>query len=210
MTSKAEQGQATRRGIIEAATRLFGERGYAGVSIEAVLAATSLSRGALYHHFAGKEALFEAVVEAMEAEICRKVIARSAGARDAARAVTAGGEAFLELTQDPAARRIVLVDAPSALGWARRREIESRYGFGLLKASLARAAADGAVEPSKVEIFAHVLLAALIELALIIAAAVDPDAALADAKATLRVLLSAMLPPARQADARSSGQGPSP
>jgi AcrR family transcriptional regulator len=197
LATKAEQGLATRQGIVAAATRLFAEHGYAGVPIEAVLAATGLSRGALYHHYAGKEALFEAVVEAVETDVCQKVIARSAGARDAARALVAGGEAFLELAQDPAVRQIVLIDAPSVLGWAKWREIEARYGFGLLKASLARAAAEGALAPDKVEIFAHILLAALGEVALVIAKADDRNAASAEAKAAMGTLLAAMLTPTR-------------
>src|ERR1700759_2647290 len=61
---RAAQGRATRGQLIEVATRLFTEHGYEGTSIEAVLSAAGVSRGALYHHFAGKEALFEAGVMA--------------------------------------------------------------------------------------------------------------------------------------------------
>jgi AcrR family transcriptional regulator len=197
LTTKAERGLTTRQGILEAATRLFAEHGFAGVSIEAVLAATRLSRGALYHHFAGKEALFEAVVEAVETDVCQKVIARSAGARDAVRAVAAGGEAFLELAQDPAVRQIVLIDAPSVLGWAKWREIEARYGFGLLKASLARAAAEGALAADKVDIFAHILLASLSEVALMIATADDQATAAAEAKDAMATLLASIIGPPR-------------
>src|SRR5215469_12335274 len=62
---RLEKGQETRRAIIDTATRLFAEHGYAAVSIEAVLAACQISRGALYHHFSSKEALLEAVFEAV-------------------------------------------------------------------------------------------------------------------------------------------------
>jgi AcrR family transcriptional regulator len=193
LNRKAARGQATRQGIVETATRLFAEHGYANVAIEAVLAETGLSRGALYHHFAGKEALFEAVVEAVETDLCAKVIARSAGARDAIRAVSAGGEAFLDLAQEPAVRQIILVDAPSVLGWAKWREIEARYGFGLLKASLARAAAEGALAPEKVDIFAHILLASLSEVALMVARAPNREAAAAEAKAAMAMLIASIV-----------------
>ena len=66
---RAAQGRATRGQLIEVATRLFAENGYEGTSIEAVLTAAGVSRGALYHHFAGKEALFEAVVSAVTDQV---------------------------------------------------------------------------------------------------------------------------------------------
>ena len=65
-SKRAAQGRATREQLIEVATRLFAERGYEDTSIEAVLSAAGVSRGALYHHFAGKDALFEAVVDSVE------------------------------------------------------------------------------------------------------------------------------------------------
>ena len=196
MNQKAEKGQATRRLIVEAARGLFAAHGYAEVSIEQVLRASGVSRGALYHHFAGKEALFEAVVEATATEVATKVVARSAGARDVLVGLLAGCDAFLELAQDPAVRQIVLADAPSVLGWARWREIDARHGFGLLKASLARASAGGALPAELVEPFAHMLLASLAEVALMIARAGGDAAALERGKAAAHALLQRMLRPA--------------
>ena len=83
MNKKVEKGQATRAALMDAAAGLFATRGYADVSIDDVLAETGVSRGALYHHFPGKEALFLAVFEAMEARIAR----RNGGPRPAARQV---------------------------------------------------------------------------------------------------------------------------
>jgi AcrR family transcriptional regulator len=196
LNQKAEKGQATRRLIVETARGLFAARGYAEVSIEQVLRASGVSRGALYHHFAGKEALFEAVVEAMAIEVAKKVVARSTGARDVRVGLAAGCDAFLELTRDPAVRQIVLTDAPSVLGWARWREIDARHGFGLLKASLARASAEGALPAELIEPFAHMLLASLTEVALMIArAGADADAA-QRGKAAAHALMERMLGPA--------------
>jgi AcrR family transcriptional regulator len=130
LNRKVEQGLETRREIVEAARRLFAERGYADVSIEQVLAATGVSRGALYHHFRGKEALFEAVFEATEAEIAQLVLARSAAAAGPAAALAAGADAFLDLAREKAVRQIVLTDAPAALGWEKWRAIDAQHGFG--------------------------------------------------------------------------------
>src|SRR3989442_15169406 len=72
---RVEQGRQTRDRLIAAATRLFAENGYEGTSIEAVLQEADVSRGALYHHFANKEALFEAVLEGGEAPLAGGIVA---------------------------------------------------------------------------------------------------------------------------------------
>lgn len=188
-----ERGAETCRGIVEAATRLFAERGYAAVSIEAVLAACGISRGALYHHFRSKEALFEAVFEAVEIDVTGRVVGRSSAAGGPAEAVRAGCEAFLDLTQEPVVRQIMLTDAPSVLGWDKWREIDARHAFGLLKAALEPAAEEAGLPAEVVDAFAHMLLASLSEVALMIAQAEDAAAALTNGKAALRELLNRIL-----------------
>jgi AcrR family transcriptional regulator len=190
---RLEKGLETRRAIIETATRLFAEHGYAAVSIDAVLAACEISRGALYHHFASKEALLEAAFEAVEIEVTNKVLARAASARGAVDAVRAGCEAFLDLTQDPVVRQIVLTDAPSVLGWEKWREIDERHAFGLMKAALEPAAKEAGLPAALVDSFAHMLLASLSEVALMIAQAKDTAAALENGKGAVRELLARIL-----------------
>jgi len=193
LNRKVEKGLETRREIVAAATRLFAELGYGGVSIEAVLAATGVSRGALYHHFAGKEALFEAVYEAMEADLMRRTTAATAAAGAAAEGLQIGCDAFLDLVQEDAVRQIVLIDAPSVLGWEKWREIDARYGFGLLKAALVQASAGGALETELADSFAHILMAALTEVAMLTARADDRLAAAATGKQAIRTLLARLL-----------------
>ena len=190
---RLERGLETRRAIVEAATRLFAEHGYAAVSIEAVLAACEISRGALYHHFSSKEALLEAVFEAVEVDVTNKVLARAASAGGAVEAVRAGCEAFLDLTQDPVVRQIMLTDAPSVLGWEKWREIDERHAFGLMKAALEPAAAEAGLPASLTDAFAHMLLASLSEVALMIAQADDPALALENGRRAVRELLARIL-----------------
>src|SRR5262249_2602278 len=152
---KVEQGQATRRDLIAIATRLFVEHGYQGTSIEAVLREADISRGALYHHFAGKEALFEAVLEQVEAYIAEKLAAQGAG--DPVERLRAGCGAWLRLAREPTVRRIVLLDAPAVVGWEKWREMDERYGFGLLKATLAGIAATGRIRKDLIDVLAHML-----------------------------------------------------
>ena len=190
---RLERGLETRRAIIETATRLFAEHGYAAVSIEAVLAACQISRGALYHHFQSKEALLEAVFEAVEIDVTAKVLASAANAGGAAAAVQAGCEAFLDLTQDPVVRQIMLTDAPSVLGWDKWREIDERHAFGLMKAALEPAAKEAGIPAALVDAFAHMLLASLSEVALMIAEADDAPSALENGKRAVRELLLRIL-----------------
>jgi AcrR family transcriptional regulator len=193
MSKKVERGQATRLRIVATATTLFSELGYEATSIEAVLRESGVSRGALYHHFDSKDALFEAVLEVIEADLAQAAIAASRGIADPAKALRAGCDVFLDLTQTAKVRQIVLVDAPAVLGWQKWREIEARYGFGLLKAALEAAAARGQVRQDLVDVFAHMLLAALIEVALMVSRADDPAEALKSGRTALGELMDRLL-----------------
>ena len=178
---------------VEAAMRVFWDKGYEGTSIEDLLRELGMSRGALYHHFDSKEAVFEAVLHEIEAEVAQATVAASRGARDPASALRAGCEAFLDLVRTPRIRQIVLIDAPAALGWKKWREIEAEHGLGLLKAALTRAAEAGRLRPDQVEMFAHMLLAALIEIALMIARSENSKAAVQHGHKALAKLIDTLL-----------------
>src|SRR5260370_22487458 len=104
-----------------------------------------VSGGALYHHFDSKESLFEAVLEAIEVELANAAIAATRGVTDPGEILRIGADTFLEAAQAGRIRRIVLLDAPAALGWQKWREIEARHGLGLIKATLEAAAAHGQI-----------------------------------------------------------------
>ena len=193
MDGKYAKGRATQERIVEVAMGLFASAGYDATSIETVLAKSGISRGALYHHFRDKAALFEAVLEAMEAAITRKLRTASAGMTDPVAAMRAGGDAWLALSRDPAVKQIVLIDAPSVLGWQRWREIDSRYGFGLIKAGLKNLCNTGRLPAEMIEPLSHVLLASMMELALLVARADKPTAATRSARRALHTLIDSLL-----------------
>ena len=83
-------------------------------------------------------------------------------------------------------RRILLIDAPTVLGWRRWRDIEEQAGLGMLKQVLQQAAAAGRVPVELVDPFAHILLATGNELALVITLADDVAAAQESAEALSR------------------------
>lgn len=124
--------EATRDALLEGATRLFTERGYAATSLEDVASASQVTRGAVYHHFAGKRALFEAVLGLQETRAIAEINAAAAPA-DPWEAALAALDAFLDQCCDPVYGRLVWLEGPAALGWHRWREWEEKYAYGLVE-----------------------------------------------------------------------------
>jgi AcrR family transcriptional regulator len=186
---KAEQYEHTRRVLLDVARRLFADHGYTGTGTEEVVRQAGVTRGALYYHFRDKRDLFRAVVEDLQQEILGKVQAAAAATADPWEGLRAGLHAFLDACMEPAVQRIVLVDAPSVLGWAAWRELDAKYGFGLLRTVLQGLMDAGLLEPQPVEPLAHMLLGALSEAGMVIAQAGDVEAARRDVGASLDRLL---------------------
>jgi len=172
------RGEATRGQLIAIATRMFAERGYEDTSIEAVLREAGVSRGSLYHHFPSKEALFEAVAEEVETSVGAQTLLAASGSEGPVEALQAGFVAWIRLAGDPVVRRILLIDAPSVLGWERWRAMEEHHALGLIRAALQAIADHGKVRPELVGTLAHVLLASVNELALLVARSDDKEAAM--------------------------------
>jgi AcrR family transcriptional regulator len=192
---RAAQGRATRGQLIAVATRLFTDHGYEGTSIEAVLSAAGVSRGALYHHFAGKEALFEAVVADVSDRVNVKLSAAISGCTDPVDALRVAAREWIGLAGDPGIQRIVLVDAPSVLGWDRWRAMDDGRTLGAMRMMLQAVSDSGRLPAALVDPFAHMILAALDETALVVARADDPVAAVAEGRAAVEELLSRLLRP---------------
>jgi len=169
----AERVEETREALISAARELFGQRGFAAVGTEEIVRSARLTRGALYHHFEGKEDLFRAVYEAVERDLVDQIAATALKAKDPVEALRAGSRAFLDACEDPAVRRIALIDAPSVLGWEQWREIGMRYGLGLVQATLKAAMDAELIERQPVTPLAHLLLGSIDEAGMLVARADD-------------------------------------
>ena len=192
MNKNVERGQATRAHLVDVATQLFASHGYDGTSIEAVLAEAGVSRGSLYHHFAGKDALFWAVLEGVAARVGEQLTALERDAPDPVAALRVGYLGWVRLASDPVVQQTVLIDAPAVLGWQRWREIDEQ-NLGWIKAALTYAADTGRIERRHVDVFAHIVLAAANEVALKVARADDPAAMLPDAESAFAEFLDRLL-----------------
>jgi AcrR family transcriptional regulator len=192
-SSNAQRSQTTRAALLATARELFAQRGYAAVGTEEIVRAAGVTRGALYHHFAGKRELFDAVYEQLEAEMMQELADTvTASAADPLSALRIGVRAFLSACEDPAIQRIALLDAPSVLGWERWREVGMSYGLGLVQGALQEAMDAGLVEQGPVGALAHLLLGAVDEGAMLVARAHDDGATRAEVEASLMRFLDAL------------------
>jgi AcrR family transcriptional regulator len=178
--------------LIAAARVLFVKNGYFDTGTEEIVSAAGVgTRGALYHHFADKRALFVAVIEQVERDL---VAAAASGAQsgDALDRLRGGLIGFLHASLTPEVQRILLIDGPAVLGWEQWRALEEQYGLGALRGLLEKAVAEEVMPPQPVNALAHVLLAAIDEAALFVANAADPPAAMAEAEVAVDQLLAGL------------------
>ena len=188
MTGKSrrdEYAEQTRVAVIGAAVSLFAANGYAATTIDAVAAEARVAKGGVYHHFANKAELFEAAFIAMEERLLARVMVAINGAPDMEQMVFSGIDVFLAECCQPDFRRIALLEAPAALGWARWKEIDEQFFLGLMKSGLDDLASTGRYEIPDADLTARVLLAALTEAGLAAATAPKPKTEVKRARAVI-------------------------
>ncbi len=173
---QAARSADTTRALLISARALFGERGYAAVSVDQVVTSAGVTKGAIYHHFRDKRALLAAVVDEMEAELADEIRTLIAAIDDPVDQLQAGCQAFLDGCLDPIARRIVLLDAPAVLGWEDARAIDIVHGLGIIVEILESGMATGKIRRQPAHALAHLFLGAAIEAGMLIAHAEDPRA----------------------------------
>ncbi len=174
--TQAQRRERTRGALIDAGRALFAERGYAGAGREEIVERAGVTRGAMYHHFSSKEALFLAVFEVVERELCDAIAQHAMVSRDPIEQLRLGARAFLDAAATTEVRRICLLDAPSVLPVEVRRRLAEQYGLGLVRESLRHAEAAGRLNVGPVDALALVVMAVLHEAATAIADGDDPAA----------------------------------
>ncbi|MFI1827370.1 TetR/AcrR family transcriptional regulator [Streptomyces sp. NPDC020412] len=190
-TSRAEQRAATRRALLAEGRRRFAADGYHDVVLAEVAAAAGVTKGAAYHHFASKAGLFRAVVAEVQTELGERVAAAADAHADPWEQLRAGCRAFLAAGADPAVRRIVLVDAPTVLGWDEWRAMDDDASARHLAQALESLVAAGVIADQPVAPLARLLSGAMNETAIWLARSTAPSA-LTDAEQALDRLLSGL------------------
>ena len=193
--TQEQRSAATRAALVDAARALWAERGYAAVGTPEIARAAGVTRGAMYHQFADKAALLRAVLEAVETQVTERIAADvvASGATDPASALHAAIDAWLKVSQEAEVRQIVLLDAPSVLGWLGFRDVAMEHGLGLTEQLLQAAMDAGQLPERPTRPLAHVLIGALDEAAMVAATAEDAQAATAEVAAVLHLLVDGLL-----------------
>ncbi|MEU9956336.1 TetR/AcrR family transcriptional regulator [Streptomyces sp. NPDC050982] len=174
--TRAEQRAATRRALLAEGRRRFSADGYHDVVLAEVARAVGVTKGAAYHHFESKAGLFRAVVAEVQRELGERVAESAERYDDPWERLRAGCRTFLAAGSDPAVRRILLVDAPTALGWDEWRAMDEESSARHLGEALEALVEAGIITEQPVEPLARLLSGAMNEAALWLARVADPEA----------------------------------
>ncbi len=204
-TRRQDYSASTKRALVEVATELFTEQGYAGTSLDEIVAGARVTKGALYHHFSGKQALFEDVFENVEDAAAKAIRRAVKGHKDPWQKALAGLRAFLEVCQEPAYRRVVIAEGPAVLGYEKFREQEERSTFGIVQDIVAAVLRTYELEQSMVETFSRVFFGAMSAAGSAVTSADDPKRASAEVEAAIAFILAGL-----QQQAESGGTLPGP
>jgi AcrR family transcriptional regulator len=188
--ASAADAARTAHRVLDSATSLFAARGFADVSLDDVARSADVTRGAVYHHYRNKAALFAAVAAQLQAEIAEAVAtsAENAGS-DPSDRLRAGSHAFLDTITSGAAVQVLLTDAPAVIGWREWRRLDGENS----EAHLRQALHDAGVTGDLLDATTAQLSGAMNEVALWVASREDTEQARAQARTSLDRMLSAYL-----------------
>jgi AcrR family transcriptional regulator len=193
-TRREEYAALTRQAVLDSAAALFAERGFAGTSLDEVARAARVTRGAVYHHFENKQALFQAVLEALDAQTMAAVADRSASAPSTWDAAIAGLDAFLDRCLDRKYQRICFEEGPTALGFVAWWQHGERHMAGLITAVLETLKTEGLIDVDDIAALGTVVYGAVTAGALNIARADDKPVAAAGVRTSLIRILEGLTP----------------
>lgn len=187
---RLDYSESTRSALVDSAVELFTKRGYAGTSLDEVAKRARVTKGALYHHFSGKQALFEAAFDAVESLVFGRLEKIMSGPQSPWDRALSGLREFIKSCLDPSYQRIAIHEAPVVMGWERWREAEDRCSFGLIRSSLEALIEAGDIASVPVEITSRLLFGALSSAATEIAGSAEPKKIGAQVEAVIVQLLN--------------------
>jgi AcrR family transcriptional regulator len=194
-TSRRQQYSAsTKRALIDVASGLFTTQGYAGTSLDSIVSGARVTKGALYHHFSGKQAVFEAVFEKVESDANRSIQNALKGSKDPWAKAVAGLRAFLTVVQQPAYQRIVIQEGPAILGYERFREQEERSSYAIVQ-EIVRAvlkAGDFELDDEMTHVFSRIFFGAMSAAGETVTSSDDPALAVARVETAMSFILSGL------------------
>lgn len=198
---RLEYSESTRDALVDSAVELFTKRGYAGTSLDEVAKRARVTKGALYHHFSGKQALFEAAFDAVQSKAMSRLGEIVTGPGHPWETAMAALRGFVRVCLDPSFQRIVVHEGPVVMGWERWREAEEHFSFGVIRTSVEVLINAGEIDDLPIDVSARLLYGALSAGASMIASSDDPRRTSEDViRSTTRILEGLRLPDAVAGD----------
>ncbi|WP_253886905.1 TetR/AcrR family transcriptional regulator [Actinokineospora diospyrosa] len=193
---REDYSESTRQALVDSAVALFTKQGYAATSLDAIAKRARVTKGALYHHFSGKQAVFEAAFSAVEKAVLARLGEIVTGPGTPWDRAVSGLQAYVQVCLEPSYQRIAIHEGPVVMGWERWREAEEHFSFGLVKSAIEALIAAGEIDDLPLEVTARILFGALQTGAAIIAGADNPKQASTEVSRTIiRVLEGMRVPP---------------
>lgn len=152
---------ATHAAILDAARSLFETKGYEAVSTQAICAAAGVSQGALFAHFGSKRDLFMAVHDGWQDALVARIDAAAAAHDDPWQRFRGIWRAYLASTEDPAMRRVLLLDGPHVIGLERMRARDRETAFAFFRGEVEALMEKGLIRQADAHGLALLLFGAL-------------------------------------------------
>jgi AcrR family transcriptional regulator len=194
VSRRQQYSASTKRALVDVASRLFTEQGYAATSLDQIVAGARVTKGALYHHFSGKQAVFEAAFEKIETDAAARIRKALKGSRDPWEKALIGLRAFLEIVQDPSYQRVVIQEGPAILGYERFREQEERSSYGLVQDMVRDVLQDSTYDLSDdmLETFSRIFFGAMSAAGESVSSAANPKVAVAQVETAIAFILAGL------------------
>ena len=193
-TRRQRYSDSTKRALVDVAEQLFTSHGYSATSLDAIVAGADVTKGALYHHFSGKQAVFEAAFERVESRASSGIARATEGHDDPWEKAQAGLRAFLEAVQEPAYRQVVISDGPSVLGHERFREQEERSTYAIVDEIVRSALGTDAydLDDAMLDTFTRIFFGAMSAAGSAVAVSQDPAAAAARVELAIGTIMAGL------------------
>ncbi|XAZ23023.1 TetR family transcriptional regulator [Sinorhizobium sp. B11] len=134
--SNRERTEQTRQALMDAARRLFVKKGYAETATPEIVTEAGVTRGALYHHFEDKKALFRAVIEREAAGVVDEIERRATRQTASREALLEGAAAYFDAMEVEGRTRLLLLEAPAVIGLPATAQIDAENAEATLQAGL--------------------------------------------------------------------------
>lgn len=192
MAKQAERRAATTEAILAAARRLFGAQGFAATTMDDIADGAGVAKGAVYHHFKTKEAVFAAVFDLVSRDLVAEIDRAARAEKDVLAAMVTGTQHYFAACAKGPTGQIILRDGPAVLGWERWRAIDAQHFGGKLPRAIAAAMKAGLIARQPVEPLARLLLGAVTEAAVACAGRADIARAGAEYARAFKSLVEAL------------------